>query len=106
MKRLRKRGSCVATPTGQVFRWQTRIMMQPSDDQRRGGKTKFLRAEQRGDRHVAAGLQLAVRLDVDAAAQIVQHQRLVRFGQAEFPRAARVFDARSAAKRRCRRHGR
>ena len=22
-------GSCVATPTGQVFRWQTRIMMQP-----------------------------------------------------------------------------
>ena len=23
-------GSCVATPTGQVLRWQTRIMMQPS----------------------------------------------------------------------------
>src|SRR3989440_11549665 len=23
-------GSCVATPTGQVFKWQTRIMMQPS----------------------------------------------------------------------------
>ena len=27
---LRSSGSCVATPTGQVFRWQTRIMMQPS----------------------------------------------------------------------------
>ena len=25
----RSRGSCVATPAGQVFRWQTRIMMQP-----------------------------------------------------------------------------
>ena len=42
-------------------------------DQRSGGKTKFLRAEQRGDDHVAAGLQLAVGLHHDAAAQIVQH---------------------------------
>ena len=63
-------------------------------DERRGGKTKFLRAEQRGDGHVAAGLQLAVGLDVNAAAQIVQHERLVRLGQAEFPRAARVLDGR------------
>ena len=62
--------------------------------ERRGGKTKFLRAEQRGDGHVAAGLQLAVGLDVNAAAKIVQHERLVRFGQAEFPRRARVFDGR------------
>ncbi len=28
-KRLRSSGFCVATPTGQVSRWQTRIMMQP-----------------------------------------------------------------------------
>ncbi len=28
-KRLRSSGSCVAMPTGQVFRWQARIMMQP-----------------------------------------------------------------------------
>ncbi|CFN76350.1 Uncharacterised protein [Bordetella pertussis] len=27
---LRSSGSCVATPTGQVFRWHLRIMMQPS----------------------------------------------------------------------------
>ena len=27
---LRSSGSCVATPTGQVFLWQTRAMMQPS----------------------------------------------------------------------------
>ena len=26
----RRRGSCVAMPTGQVFKWQARIMMQPS----------------------------------------------------------------------------
>jgi len=30
VKRWRSSGSCVATPTGQVLRWQTRIMMQPS----------------------------------------------------------------------------
>ena len=69
-------------------------------NQRRGRKTKFLRAEQRGDGHVAAGLQLAVRLDINAAAQIVQHERLVRLGQAEFPRAARVFDGRERRRAR------
>ena len=62
-------------------------------DQRRGGKTKFLRAQQRGDDDVAAGLQLAVGLHGDAAAQIVQHERLMRFGQAQFPRKAGVLDA-------------
>ena len=29
-KRERSSGSWVAIPTGHVFRWQTRIMMQPS----------------------------------------------------------------------------
>ncbi len=29
LKRLRSSGSCVAMPTGQVLRWQARIMMQP-----------------------------------------------------------------------------
>ena len=56
-------------------------------DERRGGEAEFLGAEQRGDDDVAAGLELAVGLDGDAAAQIVQHERLVRFGEAEFPRA-------------------
>ena len=28
-KRFRSTGSCVAMPTGQVFRWHLRIMMQP-----------------------------------------------------------------------------
>jgi hypothetical protein len=38
--------------------------------QRRGGKAELLGAQQRGDRHVAAGLELAVGLDHDAAAQV------------------------------------
>ena len=88
----RSRGSCVATPAGQVFRWQTRIMMQPGGDQRRGGETELLGAEQRGDDDVAAGLELAVGLDRDAAAQIVQHEGLVRLGQTELPRQAGVLD--------------
>ena len=29
VNRARSRGSCVATPTGQVFKWHLRIMMQP-----------------------------------------------------------------------------
>ena len=57
--------------------------------QRRGGEAELLGAEQRGDDHVAAGLQLAVGLDDDAAAQIVEHQRLVRLGQAQLPRERR-----------------
>ena len=69
-------------------------MMQPSDHQRRGRKTKFFRAEQRRHGHVAAGFQLAVRLDINSAPQIIQHERLVRLGQAKFPWRARVLDGR------------
>ena len=54
----------------------------------------LLGAEQRGDHHVAAGLDLAVGLQHHAAAQVVHHQRLVRLGDAQFPRQAGVLDAR------------
>src|SRR5690348_4634621 len=47
-------------------------------DQRRGGEAEFIGAEQRADDDVAAGAQTAVDLHRDAAAQAVQHQRLVR----------------------------
>ena len=49
-------------------------------------------AEQRGDDDVAAGLELAVGLHADAAAQIVEHKHLLRFGEAELPRQACVLD--------------
>jgi len=54
-------------------------------NQRRGGKAKFFGPQQRGDGHIAAGLQLAVRLQHHAGAQVVHHQSLVRFGQAQLP---------------------
>ena len=44
----------------------------------------------RADDHVAAGLELPVHLQAHAAAQAVQHQRLLGLGQAEFPGRAGV----------------
>jgi hypothetical protein len=39
-----------------VFKWQTRIMMQPGDDQRRRRESEFLGAEQRRNDHIPARL--------------------------------------------------
>ena len=61
-------------------------------DQRHGGEAELLRAEQCGDDYVAAGLELAVGLHPDAAAQIVKQQYLLGFGQAELPGQPRVLD--------------
>jgi hypothetical protein len=47
-------------------------------NQRRGGETEFLGAEQRGDHDIAARLQLAICLHADSAAQIVQQEHLLR----------------------------
>ena len=60
--------------------------------QRRGGKAEFFRAQQRGHHDIAAGFELAIGLNHDPAAEIVQQQGLVRFGEAEFPRGAGMFD--------------
>ena len=65
----------------------------PERDQRGGGETELLGAEQGGDDHVAAGPQPAVGLEHDAAAQIVEHEGLVGFGQPELPRQSGVLDA-------------
>jgi hypothetical protein len=64
------------------------------DHQRRGRETDFVGAQHGGDDDVAAGLHLAVGLHADAAAQAVQHQGLLRFGQAQFPRRAGMLDRR------------
>ena len=61
-------------------------------DERRGGKAELFSAQQRGDDDVAAGLQLAVGLHLDAAAQIVEQQNLLRFREAELPGQAGVLD--------------
>ena len=68
--------------------------MQPSVMSGAVAEAEFLGAEDGGDHDVAAGFEAAVGLQHDAAAQVVEHQRLVRFGDAEFPRQAGVLDAR------------
>ena len=69
-------------------------MMQPSTTSGAVAKPNSSAPEQRADHHVAAGLHLAVDLHRDAAAQAVQHQRLLRFGEPQFPRRAGVLDRR------------
>ena len=61
-------------------------------DQRRGGETELVGAEQRADHDVAAGAEAAVDLHHDAAAQPLAHQRLVGFGEPDLPGAAGVLD--------------
>src|SRR5258706_1620069 len=61
-------------------------------DEGSGGEADFFSAEQHGDGDVAAGFDLAVGLEDDAAAEVVHHQDLLGFGQAEFPGDAGVFD--------------
>ncbi|AJX01694.1 hypothetical protein BM45_3124 [Burkholderia mallei] len=64
------------------------------DDERRRREAEFVRAEQRADHDVAARLHLAVGLHANAPAQAVQHERLLRLGEAELPRRTRVLDRR------------
>ncbi len=61
-------------------------------DQRRGGEAHFVRAEQCADHDVTAGAEAAVDLNDNAAAQPFPHQRLVGFGDAEFPRRTGMLD--------------
>jgi hypothetical protein len=58
-------------------------------DEGRGGEAELLGAEQGGDDDVASGFELAVGFDGDAAAEVVEDEGLVGFGEAEFPRDAR-----------------
>ena len=60
-------------------------------NQRGRAKVELLRAENRRHHDVTAGLQPAIGPQYDARPQIVQHQRLVCFRDANFERAAGVF---------------
>ncbi len=62
-------------------------------DQRCGRKTELFGTQQRRDHDIAAGLQAAIGLQHNAAAQIVQHQDLMRFGDAQFPWQSSMLDA-------------
>ena len=63
-------------------------------DERRSGETHLFGAEQCSDHHVAAGFEPAIGLQHHAAAKVVEHQSLVRLGNAQLPRQPSVFDAR------------
>ena len=90
---FRSSGSCVAMPTGQVFRWQTRIMMQPETTSGAVAKPNSSAPSSAAIDDVAAGFHLAVDLDDDAVAQAVEDQHLLRFGEPQLPRHAAVLDA-------------
>ena len=53
--------------------------------ERRGGEAPLLGAEERRDEKVATRLELAVRLQHGAAAEVVGDERLLRLGEAELP---------------------
>ena len=104
-KRLRSSGSCVAIPTGHVFRWQARIITQPVAISGAVEKPISSAPSSAAIDDVAAGLQLAVGLHPDPRAQVVQHERLLRLGEADLPRDAGATGSTRAARRRCRRRG-
>jgi hypothetical protein len=90
---LRSRGSWVATPTGQVFKWHTRIITQPSVTSGAVANPNSSAPSSAATTTSRPGLQLPVGLDHDPAAQVVQEQGLVGLGQPEFPGQPRVLDA-------------
>ena len=55
-------------------------------DQRRGGETELVRAQQSGDGDVAPGAQAAVGLDRDPVTQAVEQQSLLGLRQPDLPR--------------------
>ena len=63
-------------------------------DERRGGKAELVGTEQRADDNVAPGAQTAVDLQRDTAAQPVQHQCLVGFGESHLPGRTGMFQRR------------
>ena len=83
-------GSWLATPTGQVFRWQTRIMMQPVTI--RAVEKPYSSAPRSAAISIAPGPHLAVDLQDHARAQVVLEQRLLGLGEADLPRHAGRLD--------------
>ncbi len=61
-------------------------------NQRRGGKTELVGTQQGADNHVTTGTHTAIHLHRDSAAQVVQYQGLMGFGQADLPGRTGVLD--------------
>ena len=65
--------------------------------QRCRGKAEFIGPQDAADHHVAPGLHLTIGLDAHAAAQTVEHQRLLRFGKPQLPRCTGMLERRQRA---------
>ena len=61
-----------------------------SRDQRRGGEAEFIRPEQRANHDITPGAQAAIHLHGNAPTQPIQHKRLLRLGQPNFPGRTRM----------------
>ena len=94
VKRLRSSGFWVATPTGQVSRWQTRIITQPDTTSGAVAKPNSSAPSRAAITTSRPGLHLPVGLHHDAVPQAVEQQRLLRLGQAQLPRRAGVLERR------------
>ena len=94
LKRARSSGSCVAMPTGHVFRWQARIITQPvaiSGAVAKPISSAPSSAAMTTSRPVFSWPSVCTQI---ARAQVVQHERLLRLGEADLPRDAGVQDRR------------
>ena len=67
-------------------------------NQRCGGEAELLGTQQCSDHNIATGLELTVNLNDYPAAQVIKHQGLMGFGQAELPGQTGMLDA---GERRC-----
>ncbi len=61
-------------------------------NQRCGGKAEFLGTQQSGIYHIPAGFQLAVRLQDNPVAQVIDHKGLLNFRNTEFHGQSGIFD--------------
>ena len=66
VKCFRSSGFWVATPTGQVFLWQTRIIMHPSVTRGAVEKPYSLCTEQRRDHNIPTGFHLTIGFEGDS----------------------------------------
>ncbi len=63
-------------------------------DERCGRETILLGSEKGGDGDIATGLELAVGLEDNAAAEVVEEKNLIRLGESELPGSTGVVDRR------------
>ena len=86
----RSSGRWLAMPTGRVE--VARAHHQAALREEDAVPNDFVGAEQGGDHDVPPGLEASVDTDANAAAKPVRDERLLRLGETELPRSARVLD--------------